>query len=57
MRLSNIFSKKSTEPRACVAATIMQLIMSLGNCGHGPSEIVGIALPKSGRIRIVLPFM
>ena len=48
MRLSNIFSKNITVPRLWVAATMVQLIMSEGYCGHVPSEICGMWPPKSG---------
>lgn len=39
---SNIFSKNITVPVHWVAATIEQLIISDGYCGHGPSEICGM---------------
>ena len=50
-RLSNIFSKKRTVPSAWVAIATRQLIMSLGNCGQGPSAMTGMAWLKSGAMR------
>ena len=41
-RLSNIFSKTSTVPLACVATATAIDVRSAGNAGHGPSSIFGI---------------
>src|SRR5438067_24090 len=49
-RLSNIFSKISTVPRACVATTTAIDVRSAGNAGHGPSSTFGIAPPRSSTI-------
>ena len=46
-RLSNIFSKISTVPRACVATVTAIDVRSAGNAGHGPSSIFGIWPPRS----------
>ena len=40
--LSNIFSKTSTVPRACVAATMAIEVRSAGNAGQIPLSIFGI---------------
>ena len=49
-RLSNIFSKISTVPRACVATVTAIEVRSAGNAGQGPSSIFGIWPPRSSRI-------
>ena len=49
-RLSNIFSKISTVPRACVATITAIEVRSAGNAGHGPSSIFGIWPPRSSWI-------
>ena len=62
-RLSNIFSKISTVPNACVATVTAIDVRSAGNAGHGPSSIFGIVPPRSssttsccrGGTRIVVP--
>ena len=41
-RFSNIFSKISTVPRACVATATATDVMSAGKAGHGPSSILAI---------------
>ena len=50
-RLSNIFSKTSTVPRACVAATTAIEVRSAGNAGQMPLSIFGICPPRSSTIR------
>ena len=50
-RFSNIFSKISTVPSACVATASAMLVRSAGNAGHGPSSIFGIASPTSSLAR------
>ena len=64
-RLSNIFSKTSTVPCACVATTTAIDVRSAGNAGHGPSSIFGICaaevvldhelLARAGRARSSSP--
>ena len=49
-RLSNIFSKTSTVPCACVAVTTAIEVRSAGNAGQGPSSIFGIWPPRSSWI-------
>src|SRR6476659_6128886 len=46
-RLSNIFSKTSTVPRACVAATTAMEVRSAGNAGQMPLSIFGSWSPRS----------
>ncbi len=41
-RLSNIFSKISTVPNACVATVRAMEVRSAGNAGQGPSSIFGM---------------
>ena len=53
-RFSNIFSKISTVPVACVATATAIDVRSAGNMGHGPSSILGIWACTSSTIRSVL---
>ena len=46
-RFSNIFSKRSTVPRACVATVSAIDVQSDGKAGHGPSSIFGMCPPMS----------
>ena len=46
-RLSNIFSKTSTVPVACVAATTAIEVRSAGNAGQMPLSSFGICPPRS----------
>ena len=46
-RFSNIFSKRSTVPRAWVATVSAIDVQSDGNAGHGPSSIFGMCPPMS----------
>ena len=50
-RFSNIFSKISTVPAACVATATAIDVRSAGNIGHGPSSILGIWAWTSSTIR------
>src|SRR5919106_2537100 len=55
IRLSYIFSWKSTVPLAWVAVTSATLMRSAGKAGHGPSSIRGMALPRSGTMASAWP--
>ncbi len=46
-RFSNIFSKTSTVPQACVATATAIEVRSAGKAGQGPSSIFGIWSPRS----------
>ena len=46
-RFSNIFSKRSTVPRAWVATVSAIEVQSDGNAGQGPSSIFGMCPPMS----------
>ena len=54
-RLSNIFSKTSTVPVACVAATTAIDVRSAGKAGQMPLSIFGIWPPRSSTTPSVWP--